>query len=196
MDEEWDKYCEWTYEEFFSGIPIGSNVIEIGPAFGFHTKLIQRQKPNHHRCIEPNVLMKEALEELGAEVICKNYENFYDQRRPADVVVCCGVLYHILAPLDLLEKVTNLSNPDKIIISNIVVEENGLEKYTYEDVNLGRQGRMLYDNPIKYWQKLKANTLQEILESQGYKLIKQKDTQEIWPKYVYYWQEYERTGSI
>ena len=69
MDEEWDKYCEWTYEEFFSGIPIGSNVIEIGPAFGFHTKLIQRQKPNHHRCIEPNVLMKEALEELGAEVI-------------------------------------------------------------------------------------------------------------------------------
>ena len=64
MDEEWDKYCEWTYEEFFSGIPIGSNVLEIGPAFGFHTKLIQRQKPNHHRCIEPNVLMKEALEEL------------------------------------------------------------------------------------------------------------------------------------
>ena len=93
----------------------------------------------------------------------------------------------------MLEKITNLSNPDKIIISNIVVEENGLEKYTYEDVNLGRQGRMLYDNPIKYWQKLKANTLQEILESQGYKLIKQKDTQEIWPKYVYYWQEYERT---
>ena len=95
MDEDWDKYCEWTYEEFFSGIPIGSNVIEIGPAFGFHTKLIQRQKPNHHRCIEPNVLMKEALEELGAEVICKNYENFYDQRRPADVVVYYIIYLHL-----------------------------------------------------------------------------------------------------
>ena len=72
MDEEWDKYCEWTYEEFFSGIPIGSNVIEIGPAFGFHTKLIQRQKPNHHRCIEPNVLMKEALED--EEEKCRRLE--------------------------------------------------------------------------------------------------------------------------
>ncbi len=192
MDKDWEKYCEWTYSEFFSGIPVGSNVIEIGPAFGFHTKLIQRQKPTYHRCVEPNLHMREALEELGADVYPRHYEDFYTQRRPADVVVCCGVLYHILAPLDLIEKITNLSVPDKIIISNILVEENGFDKYTYEDENLSRQRRMLYDNPVKYWQKIKPSTLQEIIESQGYKLTKQEDTKEIWPKYVYYWQEYER----
>ena len=52
---------------------------------------------------------------------------------------------------------------------------------------------MLYDNPVKYWQKIKPSTLQEIIESQGYKLTKQKTTKDIWDKYVYYWQEYERT---
>ena len=49
--EQWDKYCQWSYEEFFAGIPVGSNVIEIGPGYGFHSALIQRQKPAFHRVI-------------------------------------------------------------------------------------------------------------------------------------------------
>ena len=193
MKEQWDKYLEWSYKEFFSGIPVGSNVIEIGPGYGFHSELIQKTKPAHHRVVEPGLYEIERLENIGCEVVSKSYQDFYLERRPADVVVCCGVLYHILAPLDLIEKITNLSRPDKIIISNIDVNDDGMAEYTYEHDVLGRQNRMLYETPIKYWQKLKSGTLSKILKSQGYKLTKQKTTKDIWDKYVYYWQEYERT---
>ena len=193
MKEQWDLYLDWTYKEFFSGIPVGSNVIEIGPGYGFHSQLIQKQKPTHHRVIEPGVYEIERLKDIGCEVITKHYQDFYSERRPADVVVCCGVLYHILTPLDLIEKITNLSRPDKIIISNIDVDDDGMAEYTYEHDVLGRQGRMLYETPIQYWQKLKSSTLSNIMRSQGYKITKQKTTKDIWDKYVYYWQEYERT---
>lgn len=196
MKDQWDKYLEWSYEEFFSGIPVGSNVIEIGPGYGFHSELIQRQKPAFHRVIEPGAYEIERLKEIGCDVISEHYQDFYSERRPCDVVVCCGVLYHILTPLDLIEKITNLSRPDKIIISNIEVNDDGMAEYKYVHDVLGRQNRMLYDNPIEYWQKLKAGTLSNIMRSQGYKITKQLNTKEIWPKNVYYWQEYERTGSI
>ena len=191
--EQWDKYLEWSYKEFFSGIPVGSNVIEIGPGYGFHSQLIQKQKPTHHRVIEPGAHEIERLKDIGCEVITKHYQDFYSERRPADVVVCCGVLYHILTPLDLIEKITNLSRPDRIIISNIDVNDDGMAKYTYEHDVLGRPDRMLYEKPIKYWQKLKSGTLSNIMKSQGYNITKQKTTKDIWDKYVYYWQEYERT---
>ena len=191
--EQWDKYLEWSYKEFFSGIPVGSNVIEIGPGYGFHSQLIQKQKPTHHRVIEPGVYEIERLKDIGCEVITKHYQDFYSERRPADVVVCCGVLYHILTPLDLIEKITNLSRPDRIIISNIDVNDDGMAKYTYKHDVLGRPDRMLYEKPIKYWQKLKSGTLSNIMKSQGYNITKQKTTKDIWDKYVYYWQEYERT---
>jgi len=193
MKEQWDKYLEWSYKEFFSGIPVGSNVLEIGPGYGFHSELIQRQKPAFHRVVEPGIYEVERLKDIGCDVISQSYQDFYTERRPCDVVVCCGVLYHILTPLDLIEKITNLSMPDKIIISNIEVNDDGMAEYNYEHDVLGRQNRMLYDNPIKYWQKLKSSTLSNIMRSQGYKIIKQKTTKDIWDKYVYYWQEYERT---
>ena len=193
MKEQWDLYLDWSYKEFFSGIPVGSNVIEIGPGYGFHSQLIQKQKPTHHRVIEPGAHEIERLKDIGCEVITKHYQDFYSERRPADVVVCCGVLYHILTPLDLIEKITNLSRPDRIIISNIDVNDDGMAKYTYEHDVLGRPDRMLYEKPIKYWQKLKSGTLSNIMKSQGYNITKQKTTKDIWDKYVYYWQEYERT---
>jgi len=193
MKEQWDKYLEWSYKEFFSGIPVGSNVLEIGPGYGFHSELIQKQKPAFHRVVEPGIKEVERLKDIGCDVVSKSYQDFYTERRPCDVVVCCGVLYHILTPLDLIEKITNLSIPDKIIISNIDVDDDGMAEYTYEHDVLGRQNRMLYETPIQYWQKLKSGTLSNIMRSQGYKITKQKTTKDIWDKYVYYWQEYERT---
>ena len=91
-----------------------------------------------------------------------------------------------------LLKIKNI-RPDKIIISNIEVDDDGMAEYTYEHDVLGRQNRMLYETPIQYWQKLKSSTLSNIMRSQGYKITKQKTTKDIWDKYVYYWQEYERT---
>ena len=191
--EQWNKYLEWSYDEFFSHIKPSDSVLEIGPAVGYHSNLIQRQNPRKHICVEPNEKVVDTLEEIVDDVFCCHYEDFYNHDRRYDVVVCCGVLYHILSPLNLLEKITNLSRPDKIILSNIKVDDDGVEKYTYEHEHLGRHDREYYNNPIKYWHKLKSDTVKEVLESQDYKCIKELDTTKIWPKYVYYWQEYERT---
>ena len=176
MKEQWDKYLEWSYKEFFSGIPVSSNVLEIGPGYGFHSELIQRQKPAFHRVVEPGIYEVERLKDIGCDVISQSYQDIYTERRPADVVVCCGVLYHILTPLDLIEKITNLSMPDKIIISNIEVNDDGMAEYNYEHDVLGRQNRMLYDNPIKYWQKLKSSTLSNIILNPIMSVICSKET--------------------
>ena len=39
--ERWDYYLEWSHKEFFSSITEDS-VLELGPAVGYHTKLILR----------------------------------------------------------------------------------------------------------------------------------------------------------
>jgi len=191
--ERWDYYLEWSYKEFFSSITKEDSVLELGPAVGYHTKLILRQDPKILHLVEPdeyssNKLKKDWIPSCGMELHNKTYEEFYNQERPYDVVVCCGLLYHLLAPLHLLEMIVNYSKPKKIIISNIAVGEDGVAPYEYENKVLGRSTTM--NNPIKYWHKLSAGTVKEVLESVGYKCVKERDTKVVWPKYVYYWQEY------
>ena len=43
--ERWDYYLEWSYKEFLSSIAKEDSVLELGPAVGYHTKLILRQDP-------------------------------------------------------------------------------------------------------------------------------------------------------
>jgi 2-polyprenyl-3-methyl-5-hydroxy-6-metoxy-1,4-benzoquinol methylase len=192
--ERWDYYLEWSYKEFFSSITKEDSVLELGPAVGYHTKLILRQDPKILHLVEPdeyssNKLKKDWIPSCGMELYNKTYEEFYNQGSPIyDVVVCCGLLYHLLAPLHLLEMIVNYSKPKKIIISNIAVDEDGVSPYEYENKVLGRSTTM--NNPIKYWHKLSARTVKEVLESVGYKCVKERDTKVVWPKYVYYWQEY------
>jgi len=193
--ERWDYYLEWSYKEFFSSITKEDSVLELGPAVGYHTKLILRQNPKILHLVEPDPFSSKALQEVfipscGIEGYTKTYEEFYNQYNlPYDVVVCCGLLYHLLAPLHLLEMIVNYSKPKKIIISNINVDEDGVVPYEYDNKILGRTTTM--DNPIKYWHKLSAGTVKEVLESVGYKCVKELDTKVVWPKYVYYWQMYE-----
>ena len=197
--EQWNKYLEWSYDHFFSGIEFDQSVLEFGASVGYHSRLIQRQNPSLHIAVEPNAKAGAELTNIGGVIrYPMTYQEFYgleeQERQPYDVVICCGILYHMLAPLDLLEKITNNTEPKKIIISNIDVAEDGLEKYTYENENLGRylQG----NNPIKYWHKLTKETIKEILLSVGYECKQELLTTEEWPKHVYYWQEYERIRSI
>lgn len=195
--EQWNKYLEWSYKEFFSSIESHESVLELGPGPGHHSKLILKQDPSYLMLVEPDVVsahdLKKSLKQKSiqnADLYHLGYEEFYSQRRPYDVVVCCGLLYHLLAPLHLLEMIVNHSKPKKIILSNINVDEDGIAPYNYENEQLGRTTGMFIENPIKYWHKLTAGTVKEVLESAGYKCVKELDTKEVWPKYVYYWQMY------
>jgi len=198
--EQWNKYLEWSYEEFFSSIESHESVLELGPGPGHHSKLILKQDPSYLMLVEPEIFSAQGLKKSikqksiqNASIYHNGYEEFFSQRRPFDVVVCCGLLYHLLAPLHLLEKIVNHSTPNKIIISNIDVEEDGVVPYEYDYKHnpLGRSNGMFIQNPLNYWHKLSSGTVKKIMESSGYKCVKELDTKEVWPKNVYYWQMYK-----
>ena len=172
--EQWNKYLEWSYEEFFSSIKDHESVLELGPGAGHHSKLILRQDPSWLKLVEPDISSSvelvahiKKLSIQNVEVSAKTYEEFYTQSRPFDVVVCCGLLYHLLAPLHLLEHIVNLSWPKRIILSNIKVESEGIVPYEYDNKVLGRSRGAFDDHPINYWQPLPSNLLKEVLETKN-----------------------------
>lgn len=94
-------------EQYFS-ICKNKTVLEIGPNDGHHTKLISKQTPKYLELIEPAAV--DGLKFInGIDKILVNDVFFIlSEKHPVEVVVCCGVLYHLHCPLYLLELIAVL----------------------------------------------------------------------------------------
>lgn len=202
--EQWKLYNEWTYDNFFSEIKETDSVLELGPLIGFHTELIQRRKPKILKVVEPNT--GDALEALKVKTLLSDNQiyngtanDYYKEHNETfDTVVCCGLLYHLLAPEHLLEQIVNRSKPKRIIISNLETKDSIVKYNTRED---GREAFARSDDkgitkPIRYGVSLSADTTLGMLESVGYKCLRNLDTVGIWDKYIYYWQLYEVNNEM
>lgn len=111
-----------------------TDVIEIAPYVGRFTKLYYLKFPKTLTLIEPN---KDALLELStlfptATILNECVEDIKLQK--TDVVVCCGLLYHLHSPIALYEKIVNEASPNYIIMDSINVYENDITIST-EEVN-------------------------------------------------------------
>jgi SAM-dependent methyltransferase len=151
-------------------------VLELGSFGGWHTEIMLKFNPKKIICVEPN---KECIEE---EVYKKNtgtitlhsctandYYTYYNDL--VDIVVCCGLLYHLHSPIHLLEKIINISKPKYILIETIDNSDIGFHNAkfhvagnAYADINV--------KFPILKFMSAPANSIIECVETTNYRVEK------------------------
>lgn len=116
-ENDWDTYREIIAKEFFK-VCDNKNVLEIAPFNGHQTQAITTYNLNSLTLVEPNSEVENVLIKKfpTATVIVDDIFNFYQNKFPVDIVVACGLLYHLHSPLHLLELIANQSDPDYIIL--------------------------------------------------------------------------------
>ena len=112
------KYCE------------DKTVLEIGPFNGYHTELIKRFNPKNITMIEPNYRAAKWLKKEYPEchvIIDDAILYLCDKpyvKKPYDVVICCGVLYHLHSPVFLLELIANICQPEYVFLETMDSKSN------------------------------------------------------------------------
>ena len=97
-----------------------ATVLEIGPYYGHHTKLIIESEPASITLVENNASAIEVLRQtFDNEIVHADIHDFLKVARHFDVVVCCGVLYHLHSPVHLLELIVNMATPKIVILESV-----------------------------------------------------------------------------
>lgn len=182
-DKVWLDYLDILRKEDIFACANNNTVLELAANGGWHSRLIYENNPEKLVCVEPDEFFKEPLYDTFASQH-KNIECFWDtyneylqkEKEKFDVVVCCGLLYHLHSPLDCMEKIINIHQPKTLIIENFDVDVEGLNE---EDLDLC--GNAFTDNTkhIPYNFFIPMTKWKEILSKVGYNCIKE-----------YKWSEY------
>ena len=168
-----------TFEEYkqcmseYFAICKDKSVLEIGPHEGIHTKLIVNHKPKYLELIEPFEKTARYCQTLSGvdNVIMDDALFVLTDSRPYDVVVCCGVLYHLHSSIHLLELIVNNCNPKYIILDCAEAPEHIAFSYEKDNVMGNRQLR-------SNWRSAQINLIppyyivEQTMLNLGYKQIK------------------------
>jgi hypothetical protein len=147
-------------------------VLEIGPNGGVHTDLIIKQVPKYLELIEPdiNIHYINTIDEVD-DIIINDIFFVLANPHPIDVVVCCGVLYHLHSPLYLLELITNNCDPEYIIL-DCVVDQNNISFLIEEDNKSGNRQIMPGWKSAGYNLVAPFAIINQSMCNMGYELIK------------------------
>ena len=176
-DKVWLEYIDILREEDIFAYTNNKTVLELAANSGWHSRLIYKNNPKKLVCVEPDTYFYESLHDTFASQY-ENIECFWDtyngylqnKKEKFDVVVCCGLLYHLHSPLDCLEKIINIHQPKILIIESTDVHD---EHLNLEKIN--RRGNAVTDNfnHIPYNFCIPTEKYKEILSKVNYKCIKE-----------------------
>ena len=137
-----DKHLWETYinqcDPYFN-ICTEQSVLEIGSFQGLHTKTILSKNPKSLTLIEPDKKMSEMFLENNSaisekcSIINEDIVFYLNEKRSFDVVICCGVLYHLHNPFYLLELIANRINPKLLILETFT---SPTPELFYEELNI------------------------------------------------------------
>jgi hypothetical protein len=138
------KYHQYIEKSYFH-VCAGKTVLEIGPSKGNQTPCIINNNPTSLTLIEADT---DACQELTSRFPSLNVVNqdifeYYKNPHKADVVVCCGVFYHLHNPFQLLELIVNQSDPDYLILDSTDID--AVSGWLGDCVNVF-QGHPLFEN--------------------------------------------------
>jgi hypothetical protein len=176
-------------EQYFA-VCKDKTVLEIGPNDGVHTKLISKQSPKYLELIEPRVDQFDTLNQIENvnNIIVDDAFFVLSKKRSVDVVVCCGVLYHLHSPLYLLELITNNCDPDYIIL-DCAVDQKNISFLIEEDNKPGNRQLIPQWKSTGYNLVAPFEIINQALKNMGYILIKTDkiDTIEGWGSKDNFW---------
>ena len=130
-----DHYLN-TVKPFFE-IVQGLSVLEIGPFWGHHTQIINSYEPKALTLVEPNPDAVKYLQQIyNCEIINADAYHYLSNPQHHDLVVLCGVLYHLHSPLYLLELIANNVDPQYLITETHLSGHDLTASYDYEQLNI------------------------------------------------------------
>jgi hypothetical protein len=167
-----EKYLQLMSDEYFY-VCKDRSVIEIGPSStAMHTNLIINHKPTYFTAIESDQRSADILKNLTGidklivdDAICTLHET-----HQADVVVCCGVLYHLHSPLHLLELITNNCDP-KYVILDCVIDQKIVQFLPEEDNITGNRYTKNGWKSAKFNLVIPFEIINLSMQNMGFKLI-------------------------
>ena len=126
---EWIQYKEEIHPYF--DLCANKTVLEIAPFFGTHTQIIESHGAKNITLVEFNDHAISILKRTQNKhtIINDDIFNYLQTKREFDVVVCCGLLYHLHSPLYLLELIANMVDPEYLYI----------ETYTAPDLQFNEE---------------------------------------------------------
>ena len=118
LDENAQRYFN-AVKNYFRFVKKAS-VLEIGPFYGWHTKIIESFEPASQTLVEYNTdAVNHLKQNFKHEIVHADANVFLKEPRHFDVVVCCGVLYHLHSPIHMLELIANMATPKFVIIETV-----------------------------------------------------------------------------
>ena len=184
VDPHWSGYLEVLKNNNIFACVQDKSVLELASNGGWHSRLIYENNPEKLVCVEPDKFFMEPLYDTFAsqheniECFWETYNQYVEKEKTRfDVVVCCGLLYHLHSPLDCIEKIINIHQPKTIIIENFDVDVAHLNE---EKLNVC--GNAFTDNAkqIPYNFFIPMNKWKEIFSTVGYDCVQE-----------YKWSDYE-----
>ena len=126
---EWIQYNEEIHPYF--DLCANKTVLEIAPFTGTHTQIIESHGAKNITLVEFNDYAISVLNRTQNKhtIINDDIFNYLQTKREFDVVVCCGLLYHLHSPLYLLELIANMVDPEYLYI----------ETYTAPDLRFNEE---------------------------------------------------------
>jgi len=159
------------------------HILEFGSGLGWHTKIMLKFEPKKIICVEPD-------KERAEEEVYKNNNivtlysstanDYYSQNNDSvDMVVCCGLLYHLHSPIHLLEKIINVSKPNHILIETI--DGSDIQFIDEEFHSLGNaHSDKNVKFPILKLMTVPADIIIECIETTNYRVEKIHRCKGIW----------------
>lgn len=171
------EYLKLISDEYFY-ICRDKTVLEIGPNSTIHSSLIISHNPKYLKLIEANSDAANALSLVPGinEVVADDALMALTEKSLADVVVCCGVLYHLHSPLHLLELITNNCNPDYIILDCVIDQQHLKFLPEIDNITGNRYTRHNWKS-AKFNFVIPFDIINASMLNMGYKLVKQHSIQ-------------------
>lgn len=110
-----DKRIQWFIKEA-RGVK-GKTILELGPLEAAHTYMLHKAGASRITCIESNtraymkcLIIKEILELKNARLLCGDFRPFLKETTEKyDMCIACGVLYHMINPVELIESISKVT---------------------------------------------------------------------------------------
>ncbi len=114
------KYHQYIEKSYFH-VCAGKSTLEIGPSKGTQTPCIVNNSPSVLTLVEADTNACQELTEqfTTANIINQDIFEYYKEPHKMDVVVCCGVFYHLHNPFQLLELIVNQSDPEYLVLDSV-----------------------------------------------------------------------------
>ena len=132
---DWHHYLDVLKNNDIFACVQDKSVLELASNGGWHSRLIYEKNPKKLVCIEPDKFFMEPLYDTFAsdhediECFWGTYNQYLEEEKTKfDVVICCGILYHLHSPLDCIEKIINIHQPKTLIIENFDVDYEHLNE--------------------------------------------------------------------